>query len=177
MLVPCACTALLDLMLPGCADSPMYLLQNHGERRAAEALAWFRARTADGQIWSELSAMQLELSLSSSETLTIGDVARDRRLWGPILVGCGVNLSMQLSGIDAVLYYSTKVLEDAGVALEWAQLYTVLISLLNLLVTIPAMMLMDKAGRKVIQSMGLGGMCLSYVAMTAALVSGRHILA
>lgn len=93
------------------------------------------------------------------------------------MVGCGVNLSMQLSGIDAVLYYSTKVLQDAGVTLEWAQVYTVMISLLNVLVTIPAMFLMDRAGRKVIQSCGLAGMCLAYIVMTVALVAKMHLVA
>jgi len=121
--------------------------------------------------------MQLELSLGASESAGIMEVVRDRRLRGPVLVGCGVNLSMQLSGIDAVLYYSTKVLQDAGIELEWAQVYTVLISLVNVLVTIPAMMLMDKAGRKVIQSLGLGGMCVAYLTMTVALVTGQHLLA
>jgi len=94
-----------------------------------------------------------------------------------VWVGIGVNLSMQLSGIDAVLYYSTRVFIDAGIPLEWAQVYTTMVAFTNVLVTIPAMLLMDKAGRKVIQSVGLGGMCIAYVLMTGALVTGCHDLA
>merc|ERR1712190_130278 len=39
------------------------------------------------------------------------------------------------------------------------------------------MVLMDKAGRKVNQSLGLGGMCVAYLVMTAALVTGQHLVA
>eukprot|EP00445_Apocalathium_hangoei_P090520 CAMPEP_0204247946 /NCGR_PEP_ID=MMETSP0361-20130328/98907_1 /ASSEMBLY_ACC=CAM_ASM_000343 /TAXON_ID=268821 /ORGANISM="Scrippsiella Hangoei, Strain SHTV-5" /LENGTH=907 /DNA_ID=CAMNT_0051221195 /DNA_START=127 /DNA_END=2853 /DNA_ORIENTATION=- len=178
LLVPCACTTILLLLLPGCEDSPVYLLQNKGAARAAKALWWFRGKsTAEDKIWAEIFAMRLELSHCGSETAGFREIARDRRLWGPVLVGVGVNLSMQLSGIDAMLYYSTRVLEDAGVPLEWAQVYTVLISSMNVLVTIPAMLLMDRAGRKVLQICGLGGMCLAYTVMTMSLLRGHHLVA
>lgn len=48
---------------------------------------------------------------------------------------------------------------------------------MNVLVTIPAMLFMDKAGRKLFQSVGLGGMCCSYIVITFAMVTGRHMLA
>mmetsp|Transcript_78768 Transcript_78768/g.254479 ORF Transcript_78768/g.254479 Transcript_78768/m.254479 type:complete len:561 (+) Transcript_78768:112-1794(+) len=178
LLVPVACTTILLLLLPGCEDSPVYLLQNKGAARAAKALWWFRGKsTAEDKIWAEIFAMRLELTHCGSETAGFREIARDRRLWGPVLVGVGVNLSMQLSGIDAVLYYSTRVLEDAGVPLEWAQVYTVLISSMNVLVTIPAMLLMDRTGRKVLQICGLGGMCLAYTVMTLSLLRGHHLVA
>jgi sugar porter (SP) family MFS transporter len=177
MLVPCGCTTLLLLMLPTCAESPLHLLRSKGEGKAMEALRWYRGSVADETLWQELSEMEMELAMGDAESIGPREIVRDWTLLGPVLVGCGVNLSMQLSGIDAVLYYSTKVLQDAGLPLEWAQVFTVLVSLVNILVTIPAMLLMDKAGRKVIQSAGLGGMCVAYIIMTAALVMKQHILA
>merc|ERR1711998_618463 len=39
------------------------------------------------------------------------------------------------------------------------------------------MFVMDKAGRKVIQSIGLGGMCISHSVMTFALLHNYHMLA
>merc|ERR1711982_143437 len=36
---------------------------------------------------------------------------------------------------------------------------------------------MDRAGRKVFQSLGLGGMCCSYIVITYAMVTGQHTLA
>lgn len=177
LLVPASCTTLLVLVLPTCAESPVQLLRSVGEREAVEALKWFRGTTADERLWEELSSMEMELAMGSSESVSCREIIKDWRLLGPVLVGVGVNLSMQLSGIDAVLYYSTKVLQEAGLALESAQVFTVLIALINVLVTIPAMLLMDKAGRKVIQSAGLSGMCISYTVMTAALVTEQHVVA
>lgn len=90
----------------------------------------------------------------------------------PVWIGVMVNLSMQLSGIDAVLYYSTNVFENAGIDLEWAQVCTTLVGLVNVVVTIPAMLFMDVAGRKTIQCCGLGGMCVSYCVMVYSMVGG-----
>jgi len=177
MAVPCACTTFMMLLLPGCEDSPVYLLKTRGEERASEALRWFRTGASDEEISAELAAMRLEVGLAESKRIGLREVARDRRLWGPVVVSVGVSLSMQLSGIDAVLYYSTKVLQDAGIAMESVQVYTVLISAVNVLVTIPAMLFMDSVGRKVVQGAGLGGMCLAYITMTKALVMGEHVLA
>lgn len=119
--------------------------------------------------------MKQEIELAD-KTASVVDVLKDELLWKPILIGTVVNLSMQFSGIDAVFYYSTSVFLSAGMELETAQLATTLIGLCNVIVTIPAMLFMDKAGRKVIQAAGLGGMCLSYVVMTIALVCNMHTL-
>lgn len=88
----------------------------------------------------------------------------------PIWIGVMVNLTMQFSGIDAVLYYSTKVFVKAGIPLEFAQVCTTFVGLVNVLVTIPAMLYMDVAGRKTIQLSGLGGMCVAYAMMTFSFV-------
>ncbi len=80
----------------------------------------------------------------------------------PILIGIIVNLTMQLSGMDAVLYYSTQVFLNAGIPLESAEVCTTLVGFVNFLVTIPAMLFMDVSGRKTIQLTGLGGMYIGY---------------
>merc|ERR1712085_175538 len=70
--------------------------------------------------------------------------------------------------MDAVLYYSTEVFLNAGISLDKSEICTTLVGFVNFLVTIPAMMLMDKAGRKTIQLAGLGGMFIGYNIMVFA---------
>merc|ERR1711879_1049227 len=57
-----------------------------------------------------------------------------------------------------------------------AQVWTTLVGVVNVLVTIPAMIFMDSAGRKLILSVGLGGMCASFLLITFAMVNGLHAL-
>jgi len=176
LLVPFACTTFLVITLPFCAESPPFLLQTKGEQACKDALMWFRRKDYDQKrFYREIRHMKQEMELAD-KTASVGDVLKDELLWKPMLVGTVVNLSMQFSGIDAVFYYSTSVFVSAGIDLNNAQLATTLVGLCNVLVTIPAMFMMDKAGRKVIQAAGLGGMCLSYVLMTVALVCNLHML-
>lgn len=177
LLVPFACTTFLWFTLPLCVDSPVYLYRKKGHEAAKDALYWLRPNTeyAQKRIYRELNYINRELEISAANA-TIQDVVKDELLWRPLLVGCVVNLSMQFSGIDAVFYYSTKVFETAGMDTNTAQVATTMVGLANVIVTIPAMVFMDKAGRKVIQIAGLSGMCLSYVLLTFALVNGWHVV-
>jgi len=177
LFIPVFCNTVLVLGLPLCPDSPPFLLKSKGESAAREALLWFRKGASQESIEEEIKDLQDEARMGSGKSSSIGDICRDRTLWKPILVGTCVNLSMQLSGIDGVLYYSTGVFEKAGISEDWSQVSTTLVGLVNVLVTIPAMLFMDSVGRKTIQSIGLGGMCLSYFAITVSLVNGWYTLA
>jgi len=177
LLLPTACCTILLLGLPGCAESPSFLLSSCGEAAAQEALRWYRTDASEDEIAAEFQVMREEAALGGGKVSGARDIFRDPLLWKPILVGMFVNLSMQMSGIDAVLFYSTMVFQKAGIDVVWAQVWTTAVGLVNVLVTIPAMLFMDKAGRKVLQGLGLGGMCCSYVVITFAMVTGRHMLA
>lgn len=142
-----------------------------------EALRWFRRGASETELQEEFNELEKEMDKEGAKTLGVGQVFSEARLWKPVAVGMGVNLSMQFSGIDAVFYYSTQVFQDAGFPLSDAQVFTTLVGLVNVFVTIGAMFIMDKAGRKTIQSVGLGGMCISHSVMTYAMVNDHHMLA
>jgi sugar porter (SP) family MFS transporter len=65
-----------------------------------------------------------------------------------VLMGIGVGMFNQLSGINIVNYYSTDIFREAGFSGESAFSQTVLIGLVNLIFTIVGMALIDKLGRK-----------------------------
>jgi len=174
--LPVFCNTFLVIGLPLCPDSPPFLLRSKGEAEARKALCWLRKGASAETVEAELSEMYEESAMGNGKSASLKSICANRLLWMPILVGTSVNLSMQLSGIDGVLYYSTDVFEKAGISEEWSQVATTLVGLVNVLVTIPAMLLMDSMGRKAIQSIGLGGMCLSYFTITVALVNGWYML-
>jgi len=180
MLFPGVCCLLLVVGLQWMPESPSFLLRSQGRAAAKASLQFFRTGSSDDEIEQELLGLEKEAALcGGKETVTFKEVCGDRTgsLWKPIVIGMFVNLSMQLSGIDAVFFYSTMVFEAANITRENAQVWTTAVGVVNVLVTIPAMLFMDKLGRKYILATGLGGMCLSFMVTTYAMLTGWHMLA
>jgi MFS family permease len=75
-----------------------------------------------------------------------------------VLIGIGVGMFNQLSGINIVNYYSTEIFKDAGLSRETSFYLTVLVGLTNLVFTIVGMSLIDKFGRKTLLYIGGIGM-------------------
>lgn len=75
-----------------------------------------------------------------------------------VLIGIGVGMFNQLSGINIVNYYSTEIFKNAGLTRETAFYLTVLVGITNLIFTIIGMSLIDKFGRKTLLYIGGIGM-------------------
>lgn len=70
------------------------------------------------------------------------------------LIGIGVGMFNQLSGINIVNYYSTEIFKDAGISRETSFYLTVLVGITNLIFTVVGMSLIDKFGRKFLLYIG-----------------------
>ena len=78
-----------------------------------------------------------------------------RRFRRPLLIGIVLMAISQFSGINAIMYYSTKILTTAGVGVKDSFAASAVIGLVNLLFTVVAMTLVDKAGRRPLLLVGL----------------------
>jgi sugar porter (SP) family MFS transporter len=90
-----------------------------------------------------------------------------------VLIGIGVGMFNQLSGINIVNYYSTDIFREAGFSGESAFLQTVLIGFVNLIFTIIGMSLIDKFGRKFLLYIGGFGMPVFLGLFSWAYISGH----
>jgi SP family arabinose:H+ symporter-like MFS transporter len=79
----------------------------------------------------------------------------------PIFLAVSVGLFNQLSGINAILYYSNYIFASAGFSADSAALQTVGVGLVNLLATFLGMSLIDKVGRKTLLLVGAIGMTIA----------------
>ncbi|KAI4904101.1 hypothetical protein NFI96_026212, partial [Prochilodus magdalenae] len=85
-----------------------------------------------------------------------------------LFVALMMHLSQQFSGINAIFYYSTSIFHKAGVA---QPVYaTIGVGAVNTVFTLVSVILVDRAGRRTLMLIGLGGMCLCAVGMTVGLV-------
>lgn len=90
-----------------------------------------------------------------------------------VLIGIGVGMFNQLSGINIVNYYSTEIFREAGFSSESAFSQTVLIGIVNLVFTIVGMSLIDKLGRKFLLYLGGLGMPVFLGLFSWAYITGH----
>ncbi|GAA5910161.1 hypothetical protein JCM8208_006746 [Rhodotorula glutinis] len=96
-----------------------------------------------------------ERSLSVLEVLRSSDPAVRKALWTLV----AVMLFQQFSGINAVMYYSTKIL--TAVNPGSAKMVSLYVTLVNLVMTFPAVFLIDRLGRRSLLLVSLSAMSLS----------------
>ncbi len=96
-----------------------------------------------------------------------------RYLWLPFGVLCALAVGQQLSGINAVFYFSTSFFADAGVSNPSEG--TILAGAVNVLATAVAVALIEVAGRKILLFSGAAGMIVAAVVLTIVQALKHHI--
>ncbi len=141
--VPAAIMLLLMLRLP---ESPRWLVKHEQREDAAAVLR--RVRPDGWEIDAELDEMA-ELA-QVEETSSTRGWSGLRAAWvRPALVlGCGIAIFTQLSGIEMIIYYSPTILTDTGFSTETALLVSVGLGLAYLLAQLGGLAIIDKVGRR-----------------------------
>jgi sugar porter (SP) family MFS transporter len=91
----------------------------------------------------------------------------------PLVIGLGLAVFQQITGINAVIYYSDRIFAAAGFATPQAQTMatTWAIGAVNVLATLIAIAFIDRLGRRPLLLAGLVGMGVSLVAVGLAFFS------
>lgn len=98
----------------------------------------------------------------------------------PLIIGIILAVLQQITGINTVFYYATKIFENAGMSTNASLYSTVLVGLVNLVFTLVAVWVVDRVGRKpllLIASIGMGAsLCLMSLSLILNLQSLLVIL-
>lgn len=85
-----------------------------------------------------------------------------RQVRPALVVGLGLAIFQQITGINTVIYYAPKILQSAGFnSASGAILATVGVGIVNVGMTILAMFLVDRAGRRALLLVGIAGMIIT----------------
>ena len=152
-------------------ESPRWLVRNGREGEAAASLR--RLRGNDTDVQAEIRAIRHISKVESTSD------AAPARLFAPwvrpaLIVGMGLFFLQQLSGINAVIYYAPTIFQYAGLGSASVQIMaTVGVGMVNFLVTILAMLLIDRWGRRPLLIAGFSGAAASLMLIAVgALVPG-----
>jgi MFS transporter, SP family, sugar:H+ symporter len=141
-------------------ESPRFLIFR-GERERAREI--FSRIGGD----AERLVQQVEESLKGEHRFRLSDlvIPGTRRIAPVLWVGMGLAAFQQFVGINIIFYYGEILWKAAGVTEQWALRINVLSGLVNILATIPAIVLIDRIGRKPLLLAGSVGMALTLGAM------------
>ncbi|CAH0557960.1 unnamed protein product [Brassicogethes aeneus] len=143
--------------LPLCPESPKYLLVTKGQDMEAQrALSWLRGTLAVNE---EMDGMRAEAeALKLVPKVTVREMITNSALRIPLIIALMVMLAQQLSGINAVMFFSSKIFQMAGLQPPSSTYATLGMGAINVLMTLVSMVLVEKAGRKTLLLIGFGGM-------------------
>jgi SP family galactose:H+ symporter-like MFS transporter len=152
--VPAAIFAIGMYFLP---ESPRWLAHRGDLARARAVLARIRnTPNVDAEF------AEIEQSLAQSTEHGNWRDLLSANLRPALVVGIGLAIFQQVTGINTVIYYAPRIIQSAGVSsASGAILATAGIGVVNVLMTIVSMWLIDRIGRRPLLLTGIAGMIVS----------------
>ncbi len=152
------------LLLFAVPESPRWLVRRSREE---EALAVLRRVGGEEHAQSELKEIKLSLQNPiGKEKGSLGQVF-SAQMKLVLIIGFGIAFFQQITGINAIFYYAPMIFEMAGGGKDSAFLQASILGLTNLVMTLVAMALIDRLGRKPLLIIGATGLTAA-LALTGA---------
>ena len=145
-------------------ESPRWLAGHGRMDEARLALARMRA---SGDVDAELGELRRDALKEGDRAPWSALLAQGARR--PLIIGLSLAVFQQVTGINTVIYYAPSIFQSAGMSSTSVSiLATAGVGVVNVIMTVVAMNLMDRAGRRPLLLWGLAGM----IAMLAVLAAG-----
>jgi MFS family permease len=146
------------------AESSRWLFR-HGKKDAARAslLRTRSAAEADLELGEMEETARCALTKSQTDQAVYRDSLLGRKYVLPFLIACIILACNQATGINSVLSYIVNILNAAGLPGSIANCGDVSLKILNCVMTVVAVSLVDRKGRKFLLMLGSGGIivCLA----------------
>jgi len=174
-LIPAVLFLFMVLTVP---ESPRWLF---AQNRVAEAESVLRSYTDEAGTRLLLEDIRISLMTKMER--------RWSALWSPavrgsLFIAVGFMLLAPTTGINAVVYYGPQIFALAGISSNKSAIFaTLVVAITNVLATVIGLLLVDRAGRKPLLYVGIGGMTVALLVLSlcfhnqAALGSSLGIIA
>lgn len=137
-------------------ETPSWLFRHGKDELALSILGRFRK---DRQWMKQVDAMK---EVAKPQRRGGWKMLFSHQLRSIMIIGILLSLCQQITGINTVIYYAPKIFGEAGFATgPGAILATVVIGIINVVATLFAVWLLDRAGRRVLLLAGVAGMAIS----------------
>ncbi|HEY4301727.1 MAG TPA: MFS transporter [Candidatus Didemnitutus sp.] len=144
------------------SESPRWLFAR-GRVEAARA-ALLRSRDA-AEAEVELSEMATIAAAGKTAGARAGDSLLSRKYVIPFVLACVILACNQATGVNSIIGYNANIFIQGGLSDIQAHYGNLLFTLVNFLMTMVAVILVDRKGRRFLLSVGTAGIIVSLVAV------------
>lgn len=154
------------LFFLGCcliSESPRWLLRHERPEKARAALARLLPPAAAEMEFKEIGdALAAERARPKSSPMAAAmEMLTERRYVLPFVLACVILGCNQATGINSVLQFMSTILQKAGLDPVAAAGYGTVIKILNSVMTVVAIVLVERKGRVFLLKLGTGGIIVS----------------
>lgn len=157
-------------------ESPVWLL-NRGRTDAARAALGRLRRGGEEELDEQMRDVQATVTHQAQESNAgiaglrqlLGDATSRRALH----IGVGLMVVQQLSGINAVVFYTGEVFQSLQLSVTASDNLSTGVEAMELVVTLAALLLMDRIGRLRLLLFAAVGQCLSLVILGSSFVASN----
>lgn len=159
--IPAVVYGVLALLIP---ESPRYLVLTGKFDKAASVL-----ERVSGETDGPRKVEEIRLTLQKEHRSSFKDIRGARMGLHPLVwVGIIMAAFQQLVGINAIFYYSTTLWKSVGFSEADSFTTSVITAGINVLMTVVAMLFVDRVGRRRLLTIGSIGMCLALLLTSVA---------
>ena len=152
-MIPSGLFILLLFLIP---ESPRWLIKNNNPEKGFNILT-----KISGEKIAEKEFKEIKNSISKFKG-ELSDLLRPG-LRLALLVGIGLSVFGQFTGVNIIIYYGPTILENAGFKIDGALQFQVAIGLINLIFTILALWKIDRWGRRPLLIYGMFSVFISLI--------------
>ncbi|XP_063977490.1 facilitated trehalose transporter Tret1-like isoform X2 [Diachasmimorpha longicaudata] len=152
---------LLMFLIP---ETPRWYISKGRGKRAHKSLQWLRGKHAD--INEELGGIEkshVDTERNAGHSV-LNDLLQPKNM-KPLAISLGLMFFQQLSGINAVIFYTVEIFKSAGSTIE-SNLSTIIVGVVNFASTFVATALIDRLGRKILLYISSAAMIVTLAALS-----------
>lgn len=151
--------------------SPRWLMQKglHGE--ALAVLKKVNGVSRSLEVFKEIESSLREETVRAKAQWS--DVF-SRRMKTVLIIGFGIAFFQQITGINAIFYYAPMIFEMAGGGKDAAFLQASILGVTNVVMTVAALLVIDKIGRKPLLYIGAAGICISMLVVSVSFMRASY---
>lgn len=157
------------------SESPRWLYRRGRKEDAFASLARNNGEERAKLIMEEMEQVEAEDKRAKEEAQASGGQVREslfqKKYVIPFLIAVVILACNQATGINSVLNYSVKIFQQAGLQGKDANMADMAIKVVNCIMTVVAVALVDKRGRKFLLKMGTSGIIVGLCGVGALFLS------
>jgi SP family myo-inositol transporter-like MFS transporter 13 len=140
------------------SETPRWLFRRGRREEAYQSL---RRSTSEEEAQRELSEMESLAAENRAKNVSAAGSLLQRKYVIPFVLACVILACNQTTGINSILAYLAVILKQAGMTAQHATQGDLAVKVLNCVMTVVAVVLIDRKGRKFLLTIGTAGIIVS----------------